>query len=213
MRPDLAMISTWIKPQSKVLDLGCGDGELLWYLQKEKQVIGYGLEIDAANIEKCIERGINVIEQDLDDGLDNFKPGAFDFVIMTQALQAVRYPEKVLDDMLRLGQESIITFPNVGHWYGRLQLAFKGSMPVTEALPHTWYNTPNIHLCTFRDFEKLCSEKNIHIVDCDVIDHLYRSNILSRWLPNLFGEIAIYRLTRKNMLEKAHPSVGANNAF
>ncbi len=197
MRPDLAMISSWIKPGSKVLDLGCGDGELLAYLKKEKNVIGYGLEIDEVNIEQCIEKGINVIEQDLDKGLSNFKPGAFDFVIMTQALQAVRYPEKVLDEMLSLGQESIITFPNVGHWYGRFQLVFKGSMPITDALPHTWYNTPNIHLCTFRDFEKLCGEKNIHIVDCDVVDHLYRRHFLSAWMPNLFGKIAIYRLTKQ----------------
>lgn len=196
MRNDFNIISNYIKPQSHVLDLGCGSGELLAHLRDNKQVSGYGLEISATNINACIDKGVNVIEQDLDNGLQNFKSQSFDTVIMTQALQAVRFPDILLDEMLRIGKESIITFPNFGHWRCRYHLLTKGVMPVSEALPYHWYNTPNIHLCTFKDFEKLCYQKNIFIIERAVLNHEYQLTKINQLWPNLLGEIAIYRITK-----------------
>ncbi|MCG8670432.1 MAG: methionine biosynthesis protein MetW [Pseudomonadales bacterium] len=196
MRHDLATIQTWIRPNSSVLDLGCGDGSLLASLAKEKNVAGYGIEINEAHLIECIKKNVNVIEQDLDADLDNFKSQSFDTVVMTQALQAVRYPDKVIDDMLRIGKECVITFPNFGHWRCRLYLALKGRMPVSKILPYTWYNTPNIHLCTFRDFEALCHRKSLTILNRTVVDSNDNDNPLIRWFPNLFGETAIYHITR-----------------
>ncbi len=196
LRPDLAALEPWIQPGSHVLDLGCGDGSLLAHLQQHKQVRGYGLEIDAGNIERCVAAGINVVEQNLDEGLLNFSAQSFDVVIMTQALQTVHFPNLVLEEMLRIGRECIITFPNFGHWRCRSFLAFHGRMPVSKSLPFAWYNTPNIHLCTFKDFEALCKKNHIHILNRQVVDHDYRNNQWMNWFPNLLGEIAIYRVTR-----------------
>jgi len=196
LRADLDIIQEWIKPGSRVLDLGCGDGELLRFLRDEKQVQGYGLEIDPEKINHCIARGINVIEQDLDKELDNFEAKSFDTVVMTQSLQALHYPDRVLEDMLRIGQEGILTFPNFAHWRCRLYLSTKGRMPVSDFMPYTWYNTPNIHFCTFQDFEDLCRQRNIRILDRLVVDQTHRTSRLSALWPNLLGEIAIYRITR-----------------
>ena len=196
MRYDLATIETWIQPDSRVLDLGCGDGALLAKL-KEKNVEGYGIEINEEHIVECIKKNVNVIEQNLDEDLDNFGNQSFDMVVMTQALQAVHYPDKVIDDMLRIGKECVITFPNFGHWRCRLYLATKGRMPVSKILPYTWYNTPNIHLCTFRDFEALCHRKSITILNRMVVDSNNNDNPLIRWFPNLFGETAIYHITHQ----------------
>ena len=196
MRPDLIAIQDRIKAGSRVLDLGCGDGSLLEYLQEHKQVKGYGLEIDADGIQSCVVKGVNVIEQDLDSGLGNFDSQSFDLVVMTQALQAVKFPDKVLDEMLRVGKESIITFPNFGHWRCRAHLLLKGKMPVSDSLPYSWYDTPNIHLCTFRDFEALCRHKNIQILHRAVVDHDYEDSILMKLLPNWFGEVAIYHVAK-----------------
>lgn len=194
MRTDLEIISQWVKPNSRLLDLGCGDGALLHHLQKNKQVKGYGLEIDPQNLTQCIAAGVNVIEQNLNNGLGNFQDNSFDLVLMTQALQTVRRPDRLLDEMLRVGKESIITFPNFGYWRTRLYLLRKGRMPVSKSLPYTWYNTPNIHLCTFKDFEALCYRKQIKILNRTVVDHSHNKGLSSRILPNLFGEIAIYRV-------------------
>jgi methionine biosynthesis protein MetW len=196
MRLDLALAEKWVAPGAHVLDLGCGEGELLAHLRDNFSVRGYGVEIDAARITACVSRGINVIEQNLNAGLGNFRDGSFDTVIMTQALQAVEQPDVLLDDMLRVGREVIITFPNFAHWVTRFYLTFKGMMPVSDALPYTWYNTPNIHLCTFNDFDALCREKGIKVLDRIAVDGGQQGSLLARLFPNLFGEVAIYRLTR-----------------
>ena len=196
LRADLQIIEKWISPGSHVLDLGCGNGELLHYLQSQKKVRGYGLEIDPDNINTCINKGVNVIEKNLDHGLDNFADRSFDTVVMTQALQAVHYPDRILEDMLRIGREAILTFPNFGHWRCRLYLGMKGRMPVSEFMPYTWYNTPNIHFCTFKDFENLCHERSVKILDRLVVDQTHQSSRLSAMWPNLLGEVAIYRVTR-----------------
>ncbi|WP_150304530.1 methionine biosynthesis protein MetW [Pseudomonas saliphila] len=196
MRADLQIIEQWIKPDSHVLDLGCGDGELLSYLRDHRGVHGYGLEIDPEKISACVRKGVNVIEQDLDKKLDNFEDKSFDTVVMTQSLQAMHYPDRVLEDMLRIGKEGILTFPNFAHWRCRLYLGLRGEMPVSEFMPYTWYNTPNIHFCTFRDFEDLCRERSIQILDRLVVDQSHQAGRLSALWPNLLGEIAIYRVTR-----------------
>jgi len=195
VRADLDIIKDWIPAGSRVLDLGCGNGELLAYLQTNKQVTGYGLEINDENIKQCIRRGVNVLEQDLDKGLGNFASNSFDIVVMSQALQAVHYPDRILEEMLRVGRECIITFPNFGHWRCRWYLARNGRMPVSEFLPYTWYNTPNIHFCTFEDFERLCHELKVKVLDRLAVDRQHRHGIGSRLWPNLLGEIGIYRVT------------------
>ncbi|MEC8810178.1 MAG: methionine biosynthesis protein MetW [Alcanivorax sp.] len=196
MRQDLAAIQQWVQPDCSILDLGCGDGALLAHLRDKKNVFGYGLEIDQDKILECIKKNVNVIEQDLDCGLANFENDSFDMVIMTQALQAVHYPDKVIDDMLRVGKECIITFPNFGYWRCRLYLMTKGRMPVSKQLPYTWYNTPNIHLCTFKDFEALCYRKHLKILNRTVVDMNYRDGFMMRLFPNLFGEVAVYHVTK-----------------
>jgi len=159
------VIGDWIEPKSRILDLGCGDGTLLNNLTNRHNIHGYGLEIDPESINQCIANGINVIQQDLNAGLGNFADNSFDTVLMTQTLQALRYPHLVLDEMLRIGKQCIVTFPNFGHWRTRGFLAFKGRMPVTKQLSYQWYDTPNIHFFTYKDFEVLCAERKISIVN------------------------------------------------
>jgi methionine biosynthesis protein MetW len=196
VRFDLDVISQWITPSSRVLDLACGDGQLLSDLVRDKSVFGYGLEIDSECISKCISKSVNVIEHNLDtDTLDTFGDGSFDTVIMTQALQTMRYPDKVLDEMLRIGKECIVTFPNFGHWKARIYLALKGRMPVTDELPDKWYDTPNIHFCTFKDFEVLCKEKGISVKQRQVVTSNSLDATGAKFLPNIFGDTAIYHLS------------------
>ncbi len=198
MRADLEIISEWIQPGTRVLDLGCGDGTLLEHLSNSRDVTGYGLEIDDDNIIRCIERGVQVIKTDLDAGLaDFFDEDSFDYVVMTQTLQAVRYPADLLDDMLRVGREGIVTFPNIGHWQSRLHLGLSGRMPITRVLPSEWYDTANIHLCSLRDFEGLCRQRKIEILQRTVVDYAHRTSWGARLLPNLLGEIALYRFCRR----------------
>lgn len=197
MRADLKLIEPWIKSGSQVMDLGCGDGTLLAHLQKCKQVRGYGLEIDEKQITRCIEKGVSVIEHDLDSkGLKRFADQQFDTVIMTQALQAVRRPDVMLEEMLRLGKQGIVTFPNFGYWRCRHYLLWKGKMPMSKSLPHRWYNTPNIHLCTFKDFEELCAQKKIKILNRTVVDAQFTQSRFAKMWPNLFAEFAVYRIAR-----------------
>jgi len=197
LRADFEIISEWIAPGSRVLDLGCGDGTLLAYLNATRGVSSYGLEIDGDNIAKCITAGVNVIQTDLDAGLSDFDADSFDYVILSQTLQAVYYPDRLLDEMLRVGREGIVTFPNFGYWQNRVQIALGGHMPVSRNLPNDWYNTPNIHLCTLRDFERLCAKNGISILQRTVVDHAHRAGLGMRLFPNLLGEIALYRFQRK----------------
>ena len=197
LRTDLQIISEWISNDSRVLDLGCGDGALLSHLKETRNVNGYGLEIENSKIALCVAAGVNAIQSDLNEGLSDFDANSFDYVVMTQALQAVRYPDKLLNEMLRVGREGIVTFPNFGHWRSRLQLVFGGHMPVTPTLPSEWFNTENIHLCTLTDFEKLCKTLGIEILERTVVDHAHRSSLGMSLLPNLLGEIAIYRFKKK----------------
>ena len=196
MRIDLDILQDWITPSSRILDLGCGSGTLLSKLVAEKNITGYGIEIDQENITRCIAKRVNVIEQDLDAGLRNFADGSFDTVVMSQTLQAVRYPHLVLDEMLRVGRECIVSFPNFGHWRSRFYLAARGHMPVSEFMPYTWYDTPNIHFCTINDFEDFCRERRIRILNRRYVTGGRDDNALSvRW-PNMLAETAVYRLAR-----------------
>lgn len=197
MRVDQKIIIPWIEEGARVLDLGCGDGTLLHHLKEERNVEGYGLEIDQLNIIASINKGVNVIQADLDAGLGKyFEDDTFDYVIMTQTLQAIQRPDHLLQEMLRIGREGIVTFPNMGHWKSRLQLVLKGSMPVTRSLPYEWYNTPNIHLCTLGDFEALCKRLNIRILESLVVNYAQQRRRVSHMWPSLLGEIAIYHITR-----------------
>ncbi len=197
MRADLEIICEWIETGSSVLDLGCGDGTLLKRLHETRAVEGIGLEIDNDNIVRCVERGVNVIQADLDKGWSGyFNRRRFDYVVMTQTLQAVHHPAQLLDDMLKTGRESIITFPNMGYWKNRWQLFFKGAMPITKVLPEKWFDTENIHLCTLRDFEELCRENGLRILERAAVDYAHRDSLGIRLAPNLMGEIALYRITR-----------------
>lgn len=196
MRQDLAHILRWIDPGARVLDLGCGDGEFLELLRDRRQVIGTGIEIDGDNITRAVARGLSILQQDLDAGLDNFPDQSFDTVVMAHALQAVHYPDRVLDEMLRIGREGIVTFPNFGHWQCRLHLASRGRMPVSRFMPYTWYDTPNIHFCTVRDFETLCAQKGIRILGRDMVGNSDSRSLLAQSWPNLFALTAIYHITR-----------------
>lgn len=196
LRPDLAYIARWIRPRSRVLDLGCGDGGLLAHLTTERGCTGYGLEIDMDNVVSCIGRGVDVIQLDLDEGLSDFENDSFDYVVLAQTLQATRFPLRLLDEMLRVGRQGIVTFPNFGHWRCRLDVALRGRMPVSPALPHQWYDTPNIHLCTLRDFERLCHSRSIRVLERAALDHALRQRVGARIAPNLMAELALYRFER-----------------
>lgn len=193
-RLDFDLLKGWIQPNSRVLDLGCGDGTLLESLVNEKQVDALGLEIDTNKITQCISKGINVIEHNLDDNLRHVDDKSFDTVVMTHALQAMRYPHLVLDEMLRIGKQGIITFPNFGHWRCRTYLATKGRMPVSKFMPFNWYDTPNIHFCTVKDFEALCKQKNIRILNRVVINQDNATTKAAKLWPNLFAVTAIYHV-------------------
>ena len=187
-RADYATIGGWIAEDAHVLDLGCGDGALLAYLAATRGARGYGVEIDDAGVLACIGSGINVIQSDLERGLAGFDDAAFDVVVLSQTLQAMRRIEPIVGEMLRVGREAIVTFPNFGHWSHRLQI-LRGRMPVSSSLPYQWYDTPNIHLCTVADFDAFLAERGYPVLDRVV---LARGRAV-RFAPNLTGELAIYR--------------------
>ena len=190
-RADFATIAAWIAPNAHVLDLGCGDGSLLAYLQRERGATGYGIEIDDAGVLACIANGVNVLQSDLESGLAGFDNASFDCVILSQTLQAMRHTEGIVNEMLRVGRDAIVTFPNFGHWSHRLQI-LRGRMPVSSSLPYQWYDTPNIHLCTVADFDAFLAQRRIAVENRVV---LARGRPVSA-LPNLLGELAIYRFRR-----------------
>jgi methionine biosynthesis protein MetW len=197
-RPDFAIIADWVEPGSRVLDLGCGDGTLLSYLSFNKNVNGYGIEIDDDDITQSIRAGINVIHMDLNEGLSEFDEDSFDYVVLSLTLQAMQRPDLLLQEMMRVGSEGIVTFPNFGNWRARLQLTFGGKMPVTRTLPNEWYNTPNIHLCTIKDFERLCNKLGFEVLEHRAVDWVHKSGMGFKLLPNLLGQIALFRFRRRN---------------
>lgn len=198
LRPDLEIICDWIKPNSRILDLGCGDGTLLTHLDKTRNVSGYGLEIDETNILQCIVKDVQVIQTNLDEGITEFfEEDSFDYVVMTQTLQAIQHPKILLEEMLRIGKEGIVTFPNMAYWKSRVHLGLGGKMPMTRTLPNTWYETPNIHLCSIHDFENLCKDSGIKIIQRAAVDYAHRHSLGSKLFPNLLGEIALYRFCKK----------------
>jgi methionine biosynthesis protein MetW len=190
-RPDFAAIAAWIPEGASVLDLGCGDGSLLRYLQEMRSVRGYGVEISDSKLVVCIKNGVNVIQGDLDSGLSGFETNAFDFVVLSQTLQAIRHTEVLVREMLRVGREGIVSFPNFGYWKNRLNI-LHGSMPVSEDLPYQWYDTPNVHLCTLQDFETFCAQHQVQILSRRVMTG--GSEVVV--LPNLLGSTAVFRFKR-----------------
>ena len=192
----LSVIEKWVEVRSKVLDLGCGNGNILSELQKTKDINGLGVEIEEKNIEECLLQNINVIEQNIDDGLNNFSSDSFDVVILSQTIQVLKNPDTALEEITRIGKTCIVTIPNFGHWRSRLSLLLNGRMPVTSPLPESWHATPNIHLCTLKDFEMLCSELLITIQERVTVN----SNNENKWYlniwPNLFSASAIYKISK-----------------
>jgi methionine biosynthesis protein MetW len=190
-RADFSAIANWIKPGARVLDLGCGDGTLLRYLAEQRDAIGYGVEIDDDGVLACTTNGVNVIQGNMERGLSAFADDSFDYVILSQTLQAVRSSEQVVREMLRVGREGIVTFPNFGYWRNRLQV-LRGNMPVSDNLPYAWFDTPNIHLCTITDFENFCRGHDVHILERIVMCNGHAVTVM----PNLLGSLAVYRFER-----------------
>lgn len=190
-RPEFDAIAAWIEPGAQVLDLGCGDGSLLRYLKEARRAMGYGIEIDDANVLASVRNRVNVLQSDLESGLAGFESGSFDYVILSQTLQAVRRTEQIIGEMLRVGRQAIVTFPNFGYWGHRFQV-LTGRMPVSPTLPYQWYDTPNVHLFTLRDFESFCADHGIRILERVVMDRGRAVSVL----PNLLGSLAVYRFDR-----------------
>jgi methionine biosynthesis protein MetW len=189
------IINSWVPENSKVIDFGCGDGSLLEELFENKQVLGYGVEINDAKIEKCIEKGIPVIKLDIDKGLNDFMSSNFDLSIMARSIQCLKNPDLALNRMLELSKRCVVTLPNLGYWRCRINLA-SGKMPITPELPSSWYETENIHLCTIQDFENLCLKENISIKDKVFINRSGDQGGLSKINPNLFAVEGVYLLEK-----------------
>lgn len=192
LRPDLAMISQWIAPRSRVLDLGCGDGELLHWLNTHHRCTGVGVEIADEKVLSCVQKGVEVIQADIDHGLAMFGRGGFDVVVLAQALQATHETERVLREIGEIGHECVASIPNFGHWSHLVSLA-RGTMPVNKRLPYAWYNTPNLHFATARDFETLLEDLGFAILDRA---YLNESKVV-HWWPNLRSTLALYRFKKK----------------
>lgn len=192
IRPDFALITNWIGSQAKVLDLGCGDGTLLTHLHETLKITGYGIEKDDSNWLAALKNGVDVIQMNLEEGLSGFEDQSFDTVILSQTLQAMHNTESIVHEMLRVGREVIVTFPNFGYWRNRIQITF-GTMPVSKSLPYQWYDTPNVHLCTINDFDKFCAQHQVEVIERKVITDGQDVHVL----PNLMGNLAMYRLRKQ----------------
>ena len=192
-RKDFDIITEWINPNSRILDLGCGDGSLLKLLNIKRNVSGYGVDSSIDKTIKSLDNSINILNADINDHMGYFKDKSFDFVILAQSLQVVENPVLLIKEMLRIGNEVIISFPNMGYWKSRLYLFFKGEMPVTRELPYNWHSTPNIHLCTISDFKKMCLINNFEIIN-EVVNNINGKDISSSYFNNLNGVSAIFRI-------------------
>ncbi len=192
LRPDLAFIAHWVREKSQVLDLGCGDGVMLDYLQSDKGCTGYGVEIDDAQIPKCVARNVSVIQQDLNGGLAMFEDNAFDTVLCLSALQMVKDVEGTLREIARVGREVTVSFPNFAYWPHRVAL-LRGRMPVSRSLPYQWYDTPNLRCATIRDFEALANELGLEVLECVAL----KDGKPVRYFPNWRGSLAVFRLRKK----------------
>lgn len=199
-RLDWLLLSDMIAPRSRVLDVGCGEGELLALLEKTRAVDGRGLELSQAGVNAAVGRGLAVIQGDADADLSSYPDNSFDYVILSQTLQATRNPRLVLENMLRIGRHAVVSVPNFGHWRIRLQILTRGRMPVTDNLPYTWYDTPNIHFCTIRDFVDLTRTVEAQIERAVALNGAGQPVGWSMpwWFWNLFGEQAVFLLTRKD---------------
>ena len=189
------IIKNWVPENSKVIDFGCGSGSLLNELITDKNVLGYGVEINDLKIAECIQKGVPVIKQDIDKGINEFISSNFDLSIMARSIQCLKNPDLALNEMLQLSKRCVVTVPNLGYWRCRINLA-SGKMPVTPELPSSWYETENIHLCTIKDFEKLCSDKNIKVIDKIFINKQGKQSFLSSKNPNFFAVEGVYLLEK-----------------
>ena len=192
LRPDQKYVAQWVKDGSRVLDLGCSDGALLAYLRDEKNCTVLGIDLDDVAVLATLERGIDVIQQDLESGLALFEHNAFDVVLQLETLQQIHHVKPMLTEIARVGREAILSFPNFGYWRNRLQIT-RGNMPVSKSLPYEWFNTPNVHLCTIHDFDQFCKNHNITILERKVITDTQEVS----FMPNLLGNLAMYRLKAK----------------
>ncbi|WP_277189261.1 methionine biosynthesis protein MetW [Caballeronia sp. BR00000012568055] len=192
LRSDFRAIARWVEPRSSVLDLGCGDGSLLSLLGEELEVNGYGIEINDAGVLACAQKGVNVIQQNLEDGLRLFEDDSFDLAILSQTLQTIHQTAAILRETVRVGRECIVSFPNFGYWRHRLSV-LNGHMPVSKSLPYQWHNTPNVRVLTIKDFEALAPEVGIEILDRAV---LHEGQTI-RWGENWRGSLAVYRVKRR----------------
>ena len=194
MKKEFEAISKIIESNKRVLDVGCGDGTLMEYLKEKQKNDVRGLEPQKNLVQKCIAKGLPVIEGDAEKELSQFPEKSFDYVVLSQTLQAFFNPEKVLDQLLRIGKQTIVTIPNFGHWKVRLHLLFKGTMPITKNLPNEWYNTPNLHMCTIQDFVNFCKKKNIKIDKsmCLTNEKISEITIRNMSYKNIFSQLGIF---------------------
>ena len=198
MKQEFKIIAELIETNTRVLDVGCGDGTLMEFLKNNKKIDIRGIEISKNNVQQCIGKGLTVIEGDAEKDLSQFPDGSFDFVILSQTLQAFLNPEKVISELLRVGKKAIVTIPNFGYWKIRLHLLIKGTMPVTRTLPDEWYNTPNLHMCTIKDFFNFCENRKINLYKSIAFQNLKSSKITDKnlTLKNLTAVLGIFLIEK-----------------
>ena len=198
MKQEFKIISDFIEKNTRVLDVGCGDGTLMEFLKDNDEIDIRGIEISKINVQKCIGKGLSVIEGDAEKDLSQFPDGSFDFVILSQTLQAFLNPEKVISELLRVGKKAIVTIPNFGYWKVRLHLLTKGTMPITRTLPDEWYNTPNLHMCSIKDFFNFCEDRKINLYKSIALQNLQSSKIThsNLTLKNLTAVLGIFLIEK-----------------